>query len=130
MSKTSKSKVTCIVTGEVLGVRPDVYAARVAKAGSESELTRTYVSREAKQLLRAGETVNEIRAKFGVTDMEPVPQDVLSTLMSSWEGKKAPKKGTKKASKSVTEIEKEIEESTPVDPDVNEFLTLGETVIA
>jgi hypothetical protein len=56
-------RIKCIVTGKELAVRPDVMRKRIQKAGSLEELQASYLSNEAKGLLRDGLTVNQIREK-------------------------------------------------------------------
>ncbi len=125
----SKSKVQDIVTGEILGCRSEIYQQRVERAGSEEELERTYVGRNTKQLLREGKTVDEIRASLNLTDMEPVPQDVIDNILakkakpkSTGTGKPAKKKSKRNA------VEEELQDSVPVDPDVLDFMNTGDSV--
>ncbi len=118
MSK-SKSSVICIVSGEKLGCRADVYAKRVAKAGSIEELERTYIGRNARNMLRTGKTVTEIREELGTTDNLPdVPADLLETLQASWANKPLPKK---------TKAQKKIvaDDALAIDPDIKQFFETG-----
>ena len=39
----SKSKITCVKCGGIKAVRPDVLEKRIAKAGSEEKLRKTYL---------------------------------------------------------------------------------------
>lgn len=74
MSKNVTTKIRCAVSGIVTGCRPDVYAKRLAKAGSAEALASTYVSSFAKRELRAGKSVSAIRASQNMTP------EVLNTL--------------------------------------------------
>ena len=60
--KDNKSKIRCVVNGTWYAVRPDVLEKRVEKYGSDKTLRATYVSRDAKRMLREGKTVEQIRA--------------------------------------------------------------------
>jgi len=85
--KTKKLK--CIVTGRVLNATVDYYTKKLEKAGTEAELKRTYVCKEAKDLLEKGLTVDQVRQQL---DAEPnlseVPQDVLLALTTNEYGLK------------------------------------------
>lgn len=127
MSKNSKSSVICVVSGAKKGVRPEVYAKRVEKAGGEDNLVRTYVCRESKRMLRSGQTVEQIRATLrGTKDLLPVPQEVIDEILSKKASSKTgATRKTNKPKKTKVQIEKEVEASVEVDPDIAEFLNSG-----
>jgi len=131
MNKT-KSNITCIVTMERLGCRPEIYQKRIEKAGSEEELHRTYVGRRAKQLLREGKTVAEIRKSLNVSgDCPEVPQDVLDSITSKKPTNKTTTNTgsiTKKSKKTQKQMEKDIQASVEVDEDVLDFIAKGDAV--
>tara|TARA_R110002020_G_scaffold332155_4_gene547538 strand:+ start:368 stop:718 length:351 start_codon:yes stop_codon:yes gene_type:complete len=58
MSNKTK-KLTCNITGKVLFAAGTYYTKKVKKAGSEDDLHRTYVCREAKKLLQKGYTIDQ-----------------------------------------------------------------------
>jgi len=81
-SKNNKSK--CIVTGRKLIATKQYYARKVEKAGGEEELHRTYICREAKNLIKQGTTVEKIRDILGMEepDLSPVDQDIINSILT------------------------------------------------
>jgi len=80
--KTKKLK--CIITGRSLTATADYYAKKLEKAGSEEELHRTYICKEAKDLLVKGYTVENIRQQLGTEgEMLDVPADVIKELTTN-----------------------------------------------
>lgn len=78
------SKLTCIITGKVLVATPEYYKKKVEKAGSEQELLRTYVCKEAKDLLKQGLSVAQIRKQLNVQLTLPdPPADVIKSIASN-----------------------------------------------
>jgi len=67
--KTKKLK--CIITGKVLTATLDYFTKKLEKVGSEDELYRTYICKEAKDLLIKGLSIDEIRARIGVEQNLP-----------------------------------------------------------
>jgi hypothetical protein len=57
--------IHCSITGERLAVRRDVLLQRIKAAGSLERLQKTYVSRDARRLLKQGKTIDQIRAELG-----------------------------------------------------------------
>lgn len=78
------NKLKCIVTGRKLIATKAYYARKVDKAGSEEELHRTYICREAKNLIKQGTSVDKIRDILGVEsdDLKPIDQDIINSIMS------------------------------------------------
>lgn len=77
------NKLTCIVTGRTLLATDDYYKRKVDKAGSEEELLRTYICREAKNMIKQGTTVDRVRE---VLEVDPelnhdIPQDVIDQVI-------------------------------------------------
>jgi phosphotransferase system IIB component len=66
MKKRKTTKLTCIVTGRTLFASGDYYQKKVDKAGSEDELHRTYMCREAKQLIKKGNDIEKVREALNV----------------------------------------------------------------
>lgn len=54
-------KLSCIITGKTITVGNDYYDKKVSQYGSEEKLKSLYVSRQAKNLLKRGYKVKEIR---------------------------------------------------------------------
>lgn len=82
---TSKNnKLKCIVTGRKLIATKQYYARKVEKAGGEEELHRTYICREAKNLIKQGTTVEKIRDILGMEepDLAPVDQDIINSILT------------------------------------------------
>jgi len=80
--KTKKLK--CIVTGRVLAATADYYKKKLEKAGTEEELHRSYICKEARDLLSRGYAVEQVRQQFEVTeDLPSVPEDVLLAITTN-----------------------------------------------
>ena len=54
-------KLCCIVTGKCITVASDYYQKKIQEFGGEDELTGSYISRQAKGLLKRGYKLNEVR---------------------------------------------------------------------
>ena len=54
-------KLFCNITGKQLFASKDYYKKKVDAAGSEEELHKTYICREARGLLKKGHTIEDIR---------------------------------------------------------------------
>lgn len=54
-------KLSCIITGKTITVGNDYYDKKISQFGSEDKLNSLYVSRQAKNLLKRGYKVKEIR---------------------------------------------------------------------
>ena len=85
MAKKQSNKLTCIVTGKKLIATKEYYARKVEKSGSEEELHRTYVCREAKNMIKQGTSVDRVREILEVQSdtLHDVPQDVIDEIMQS-----------------------------------------------
>jgi len=79
MSSTN-NKLRCIITGRQLIATKDYYKRKVEKAGGEDTLHRTYICREAKNLLKQGVSVDRVR-EILETDMSLVEQVVDSEII-------------------------------------------------
>jgi len=85
--KTKKLK--CIVTGKVLNANIEYYNKKLEKAGSLEELNRTYICKEAKDLLEKGLTVDQVRIQLESSGNLPeVPPDVLLAITTNEYGLK------------------------------------------
>jgi hypothetical protein len=121
MSK-SKSKIQDVVSGEILGVRPEIYASRIEEYGDEETLRRTYVGRKSKQALRGGQTVEQIRATVGATgELPEITAETLSEIMT----RISPKKSTKKSKTRTPKVAKTTEPEDEVDEDIRDFMAVG-----
>ena len=82
-------KLKCIITGRVLTATAEYYSKKLEKAGSEEELHRTYICREAKDLLLKGYNVDQIKKELGTDgDLPPVPTDVIDQITTNEYGLK------------------------------------------
>lgn len=54
-------KLSCIITGKTITVGNEYYDKKVSQFGSEEKLNSLYVSRQAKNLLKRGYKIKEIR---------------------------------------------------------------------
>jgi len=77
-------KLRCIITGRVLTATADYYAKKLEKAGTEKELHRTYICKEAKDLLVKGYTIENIRQQLGTEgEIADVPADIVKELTTN-----------------------------------------------
>lgn len=61
MKDRKTTKLTCQITGKTLQAAKTYYNKKVEKAGSEEELHRLYVCKEAKDLLKKGYSVDQVQ---------------------------------------------------------------------
>ena len=85
MAANRTNKLTCIVTGKKLIATKEYYARKVEKSGGEEELHRTYICREAKNMIKQGTSVDRVRESLDVNDdgLQDVPQDVIDEILQS-----------------------------------------------
>ena len=85
MSAQKTRKLVCIVTGKALVATRQYYDRKVKKIGDEQELHRTYVCKEAKNLLIKGYDVNKIRdmLKVDTSNLSEVPEDVIVDIVNN-----------------------------------------------
>jgi len=77
-------KLKCIITGKVLTATAEYYNKKLEKAGSEKELHRTYICKEAKDLIVKGYNIDNIRQQLGVEgEVGEVPEDVIKELTTN-----------------------------------------------
>jgi hypothetical protein len=71
------------VTGRTLLATDDYYKRKVDKAGGEEELHRTYICREAKNMIKQGTTIDRVREVLEVDSSidHDVPQDVIDQVI-------------------------------------------------
>lgn len=85
MTANKTTKLRCIVTGKQLLATKEYYKRKVEKAGNEQELHRTYVCREAKNMIKQGTSVDRVRDILNVdrSAVGEVPQDVIDEIIQS-----------------------------------------------
>lgn len=85
MTANKTTKLRCIVTGKQLLATKEYYKRKVEKAGDEQELHRTYVCREAKNMIKQGTSVDRVRDILNVdrSTVGEVPQDVIDEIIQS-----------------------------------------------
>lgn len=76
-------KLCCIITGRTLLAVSSYYEKKVEKAGSEEMMHKTYVCKEAKDLLLRGHTVEDIRKSLGSTVTTPLPDEIIAAIIQS-----------------------------------------------
>lgn len=78
-------KLSCIITGKTITVGNEYYDKKVSQYGSEEKLNSLYVSRQAKNLLKRGYKIKEIRdlLKINAQNLpelkETIVKDILKT---------------------------------------------------
>lgn len=85
MTDRKTRRLTCVVTGKSLLATRPYYERKVQKIGDEEELHRTYVCKEAKNLLLKGYDVQKIRAMLKVDpgSVGEVPEDVIADILNN-----------------------------------------------
>jgi hypothetical protein len=68
MKETKTRKLVCNITGKVLFASKDYYDKKATKAGTEEILHKTYVCREARNLLKKGYSVTDIQHTLKVDE--------------------------------------------------------------
>ena len=83
MTLRKTRKLKCVVTGKTLQATADYYARKVEKSGDEETLHRTYVCKEAKNMLLKGYGVDKIREMLEIdaSAMEHVTQETVNEIM-------------------------------------------------
>lgn len=81
LKKTRKLK--CIITGKTLTATADYYNRKVEKAGDEDTLHRTYVCKEAKNMMLKGYGVDKIREILEIdsTNLDNVTQETMNEIL-------------------------------------------------
>ena len=116
MSTTKNNKLKCIITGRQLIATKEYYARKVEKAGSEEQLHKTYVCREAKNLLKQGTTVEKIRQVLNadMSKVSEIPEDLLHGILDEIQTTKI------KRINNIINISQTI--STKTDPEVKQYI--------
>lgn len=85
MTDQKTRKLVCIITGKALVATRQYYERKLKKIGDEEEMHRTYVCKEAKNLLIKGYTVSKIRDMLQVdcSQLQEVPEDVVVDILNS-----------------------------------------------
>jgi hypothetical protein len=77
-------KITCVVIGKSIQITKDYYDKKISKTGGdEDKFNNTYICKEAKDLLVQGFSVQQIREKYGVTDLPPVDERIIESLITN-----------------------------------------------
>tara|TARA_R100000805_G_C3601395_1_gene102075 strand:- start:339 stop:710 length:372 start_codon:yes stop_codon:yes gene_type:complete len=85
MKERKTRKLVCIVTGRALLATKDYFDKKVEKLGSEEEVLKTYICKEAKDLLKKGYTVEKIRELLNVDtkSLKEVSQDIIDDVVNA-----------------------------------------------
>ena len=76
----TSTNLKCIVTGAEKRFTNSLLANKLKKFGTVEVLAKYYVSKEAAQLLRAGNSIEEVRAKLNAKTTGSVDYEVLYKL--------------------------------------------------
>lgn len=71
------TKLRCIVTGKTLVATKEYYSKKLQKAGSEENLHKTYICKEAKDLLLKGFTPAQIKTQLQINENIPEPDEAV-----------------------------------------------------
>jgi hypothetical protein len=83
MTVRKTNKLKCIVTGRELIATSEYYQRKVDKAGDEDELHRTYICREAKNLIKQGANVDRVRELLNVdiSNVGDVSEEIFQSVI-------------------------------------------------
>lgn len=99
--------------GKTTLITKDYYDKKIEKCGSDEDVfKKTYICKEAKDLLMQGLSVDQIRKKFNIQNLPPVDIDYINSLTTNKYGIK--KDTTFSAITSFTVFE--------TDPEVRDFI--------
>lgn len=77
-------KITCIIIGKSTLITKDYYDKKVEKCGGNEDLfIKTYICKEAKDLLKQGLTVGQIRKKYNVTGLPEIDINYINSLTTN-----------------------------------------------
>jgi hypothetical protein len=78
-------KLSCIITGKTITVGNEYYDKKVSQFGSEEKLNSLYVSRQAKNLLKRGYKVKEIRdlLKVEKKNLSDISDNVIKEILKT-----------------------------------------------
>lgn len=78
-------KLSCIITGKTITVGNDYYDKKVTQFGSEDKLKSLYVSRQAKNLLKRGYKIKEIRNLLKIDDdnLQDISDKVIKEILKT-----------------------------------------------
>lgn len=110
MKEKKTTKLICNITGKSLLAAKVYYEKKVEKAGSEQELHRLYVCKDAKDLLKKGYSVNDIQKKLNLVNSDcELTEDDIKTI-------------TGNTSLRINNIGEEKISIIKTDPDVKQFI--------
>ena len=82
-------KITCIIIGKSTQITRDYYDKKIDKFGGDEELfKKTYICKEAKDLLEQGFNIQQIREKYGITNLPPVDSKIIDSITTNKYGLK------------------------------------------
>jgi hypothetical protein len=77
-------KITCIVTGKTTLITKDYYDTKIKKCdGNEELFKKTYICKEAKDLIKQGFSVDQIRKKFNVENLPDIDLEYINKLTTN-----------------------------------------------
>jgi hypothetical protein len=77
-------KISCIIIGKTTLITKDYYDKKLEKCGGDEELfKKTYICKEAKDLLLQGLTVEQIRQRYNTTNLPPVDISYIDSLTTN-----------------------------------------------
>lgn len=104
-------KIKCIVSGKTLIPTEEYYLKKIEKAGDEETLHKTYICKDAKDLLIRGLTVDQIRKELKVREELPlVDQTIIDDLLKDDYGIKRTTMFNSVTSYTHQETDKEVKE--------------------
>ena len=84
MKEKKTTKLVCNITGRSLLAAKAYYKKKVEKAGTEDELHRLYVCKDAKDLLKKGYTVSAIQDKLKEVNSDcKLTEDDIKTIIGN-----------------------------------------------
>lgn len=113
-------KVTCVVTGKTTAYAGDFLQKKIEEYGDEANLTKLYISKEVKALLKKGYRIKDIRKILNVPEDTDLPsKDIIELIEKDYQ--KTPVKVNDTLSSTLSTVSSLTYDKS--DDDVDAFIT-------
>ena len=113
-------KVTCVVTGKTTAYAGEFLQKKIEEYGNEANLTKLYISKEVKALLKKGYRIKDIRKILNVPeDTDLPPKDIIELIEKDYQ--KTPIKVNDTLSSTLSTVSSLTYDKS--DDDVDAFIT-------
>jgi len=112
-------KISCVVTGKVTSYAGEFLTKKIEEYGNETNLTKFYVCKEVKALLKKGYKIKDIRKILDVpADVDELSNDVIKEIEKDYQ--KTNFKNTDTSNQTLSTITELTYDKS--DPDVEDFI--------